>query len=142
MKPSEEQRPKVGIGVFIIKDGKVLLGQRKSVHGDGEYAPPGGHMEYMESFEEVVKREVQEEVGIEIKNIQFLCLMNVQAYAPRHYVNVGFTAEWESGEVRNMEPDKCLGWDWYDIESLPQPLFATVLTYAEAYKTGKNFFDA
>ncbi len=53
-----EQRPRVGIGVMVMKDGKVLLGKRKGSHGAGEYAWPGGHMEYMESFEDVAKREV------------------------------------------------------------------------------------
>jgi 8-oxo-dGTP diphosphatase len=34
-----------------MKDGRVLLGKRRGSHGRGEYAWPGGHMEYMESFE-------------------------------------------------------------------------------------------
>lgn len=138
-----EQRPKVGVGVFIFKEGKVLLGKRTNYsHGGGEYCPPGGHMEHMESFEEVVRREVKEEAGIEIKNIRFLCLSNVKTYAPNHYVNTGFVSDWESGEPQIMEPDKCERWDWYSIDDLPQPLFSTVMNYVEAYKTGKNFFDA
>lgn len=44
-------RTKVGVGVMVFKDGKVLLGKRMSSHGDGEYFWPGGHMEHMESFE-------------------------------------------------------------------------------------------
>lgn len=38
----EEKRPKVGVGVMVWKDGKVLLGKRKRAHGAGEYASPGG----------------------------------------------------------------------------------------------------
>lgn len=49
--------PKVGIGVMIFKDGKVLLGKRKGSHGDGEYSFPGGHLNYMESFEDCAQRE-------------------------------------------------------------------------------------
>lgn len=37
------QRPKVGIGVIIQKDGKFLLGKRKSEHGNGTWCFPGGH---------------------------------------------------------------------------------------------------
>ncbi|MCA9327773.1 NUDIX domain-containing protein, partial [Candidatus Saccharibacteria bacterium] len=47
-----DSRPQVGIGVFIIKDGQILLGRRKGSHGKGEYALPGGHLENGESFEE------------------------------------------------------------------------------------------
>ena len=138
----KEQRPKVGIGVMIVKDGKVLLGKRKGSHGTGEYAWPGGHMEYMESFEGCAKREVKEETGMEIENILFLRLLNLKDYAPKHYVDVGLIADWKSGEPQVMESDKVERWDWYEMDKLPEPLFSTIPTYFEAYKTGKNFWDA
>ena len=40
----EDLRPVVGIGVMILKDRNVLLGQRKGSHGAGDYAFPGGHI--------------------------------------------------------------------------------------------------
>jgi ADP-ribose pyrophosphatase YjhB (NUDIX family) len=67
----EGQKPKVGIGVLIFKQGKVLLHQRKGAHGEGEWAFPGGHLEYMERFEEAAIRETREECGIEIQNLCF-----------------------------------------------------------------------
>ena len=133
---------RVGIGVMIIKDGKILLGKRKGSHGEGEFAFPGGHLEYMESFEDCARREVKEETNIEIKNVKFLRLSNLKDYAPKHYVDIGFVAEWESGEPRVMEPEKIDGWSWYDIDNLPTPLFSTIPSYIESYKTGKNFYDA
>ena len=139
---SENQRPKVGIGVMIFKDGKVLLGKRKNAHGGGEYAWPGGHMEYMESFEDCAKRETLEEAGIEIENVRFVRLMNLKTYTPKHYVDIGLAADWKSGEPKVMEPEKCEGWGWYDINNLPEPLFSTLPTYFEALQTGKNYFDA
>jgi len=138
----DELRPKVGLGVMILKDGKVLLGKRKGSHGAGEYAWPGGHLEYMESFEDCAKREVQEETGMEIQNVRFLRLLNLKEYAPKHYVDIGLIADWKSGEPKVMEENKIEGWDWYSMDSLPKPLFATLETYIEAYKTGKNYFDA
>lgn len=138
----DKERPKVGVGVMILKDGKVLLHKRKGSHGAGEYSWPGGHMEYMESFEDCVRREVREEAGIEIKNIRFLRLLNLKAYAPKHFIDLGFMAEWASGEPQVMEPDRCEAWGWYDLEDLPKPCFAGIATYIEAYKTGRNYFDA
>lgn len=136
------QHPKVGIGVMILKDGKVLLGKRKNAHGEGAYAWPGGHLEYMESFEDCAKRETAEETGMNITNVKFLRLMNLKDYAPKHYVDIGLIADWQNGEPQILEPEKCEGWDWYDIDNLPQPLFSTISTYIEAYKSGKNYFDA
>jgi 8-oxo-dGTP diphosphatase len=142
MEQNKENRPKVGIGVMVIKDGKVLLGKRKGSHGQGEYAWPGGHMEYMESFEECAKREVMEETGIEIGNIKFLRLLNLKTYAPKHYVDIGLMAQWISGEPKIMEPEKCDGWAWYEMDNLPQPLFGTIESYIESYKTGRDYWDA
>lgn len=138
---SEESRPRVGIGIMVIKEGKVLLGKRKGAHGESEYGWPGGHMEYMESFEETARREVMEETGIEIENIKFLRLYNLKEYAPKHYVDVGLMADWKSGEPKVMEPEKCSGWEWYDMDEMPSPLFAPIPSFIEAYKTGKNFWD-
>lgn len=137
-----DQRPKVGIGVMIMKDGKVLLGKRKSSHGSGEYAWPGGHLEYMESFEACAKRETLEETGMEIENVRFLRLVNLKQYAPKHYVDIGLIADWKSGEPKIMEPEKIEGWGWYDIDNLPQPLFSAIPSYVEALKTGRNYWDA
>jgi 8-oxo-dGTP diphosphatase len=118
-----ENQTKIGVGVMIFKEGKILLGKRKSSHGAGEYSFPGGHLEYLESFEDCAVRETLEEVNIEIQNIQFQFVSNVTHYAPKHYVHIGLTAEWKSGAQQVMEPEKCEGWDWYDIDNLPSPIF-------------------
>lgn len=125
-----------------MKDGKFLLGKRKSSHGDGEYASPGGHLEYMESIEDCVKREVMEETGGEVENIKFLRLYNMKAYAPKHYIDICVTCDWKGGQPKVIEPEKCESWDWYDLDNLPQPLFRSWHTIIEALKTGKNYFDS
>ncbi len=139
----KSMRPKVGIGVLVMKDGKFLLGKRKHSDGlgDAEYAGTGGHMEHMESFEDCAKRETFEETGVKIKNIRFLCLVNVKKYAPKHYVDIGLVADWESGEPTITEPDKIESWGWYDLNDLPQPMFAMIPKYFESYKTGIKYWD-
>lgn len=141
MGENESLRPKVGVGVMIMKNGKVLMGKRKNAHGEGEYAWPGGHMEYMESFEECAKRETREETGIEITNIRFLRLMNLKAYPPKHYVDIALVADWKSGKPQICEPEKIEEWNWYDLDNLPTPVFYTIPSYIESYKTGRTFYD-
>lgn len=138
---TNEQRPKVGVGVLIFKDRKVLLGKRKSKHAGGVFSAPGGKMDYLESFEQAVRREVAEECGLNIKDLKFLCIYNLKEYPPDHYVNFGFTADWDGGEPQLLEPDKFEEWGWYDLDHLPEPLFAMIPSYLEALKTGKVFFD-
>ncbi len=141
-KNPEQSRPKVGVGVMIFKNGKVLLAMRKSSHGAGEYAFPGGHLEWMESFEECARRETREECGLEIDNVRFHFLANVKKYAPKHYVHVGLVAEWLAGEPAVLEPKKSESWNWYDLDRLPEPLFEQTRLAFEALKTGQVYFDA
>ena len=136
-----EEKTKVGVGVVVFKEGKILLGRRKGAHGAGEYAGPGGHLEYMESVEECAKRETLEETGMEIDNVRFLCLSNLKTYAPKHYIDIGVVADWVSGEPKVLEPEKLESWDWYDLDAIPQPLFGVEPNYLEALKTGRNFWD-
>ncbi len=131
---------KVGVGVLILKDGKVLMAKRKGSHGDGEYTTPGGHLEYMESFEDCAIREIREECGIEIKNIRFLYVANVTKYAPKHYVNVELLVDWVSGEPQNLEPDKFEDWNWYDLDKVPEPTFEFCKLAFNSLKTGKNYY--
>ena len=134
--------PQVGLGIAIMKDGKLLMGKRKGSHAEGEYALPGGHFEYMESFDASARREIAEETGLEVGPLKFLCLMNLKDYAPKHYVEAGFVADWKSGEPKVLEPDRVESWDWYDTDHLPQPLFKTIGMIVEAMKTGRAFWDA
>jgi 8-oxo-dGTP diphosphatase len=132
----------VGICVLVMKEGKILLGKRKGSHGANEYASPGGHLEHMESFDDCARREVMEETGLEIGPIRFLRVMNIRDYAPKHYIDVAFAAEWRSGEPIAREPDKIEGWAWYDLESLPSPLFRTMPTALEALTSEQRCWDA
>lgn len=126
---------------MIFKDNKVLLGKRKNSSGAGEFAWPGGHLEFGESFEDCAKRETMEEAGIKINNVRFLRLMNFKNSSGKHYADIGLVADWASGDPKTMEPEKCEGWDWYNLDNLPQPLFGPVPSYFESLKTGKNYFD-
>lgn len=137
-------RPQAGVGLLIIRAGKVLLGQRKGAHGAGEFASTGGHLEPLETFKDAALRELREEAGDKLKvgNLSFLCVTNLTQYAPKHYVDVGMLAEWKAGEPEVKEQDKIVSWDWYDMENLPTPLFGVIPNYIEAYTTGKTYFDS
>jgi|AntRauTorckE6833_2_1112554.scaffolds.fasta_scaffold41230_3 8-oxo-dGTP diphosphatase len=119
-----EQAPRVGVGVIITKENKVLLGKRKNAHGTGSWCPPGGHLEFMETIEACARRETSEEVGVQVSNIQkpmftedFFQLENM------HYITMLVTTQWKSGEVQLLEPEKCEQWDWFSWDNLPSPLF-------------------
>lgn len=121
-----ENRPKIGTCIIIRKDHKILFGKRKGKLGTDLWATPGGHLEFGETWEENAHREVAEEVGIKIKNIQFATATNdIFPDGSKHYVTLILVCDYDSGEVQNLEPDKCEGWEWVDWHNLPRPLFLT-----------------
>jgi len=132
------ERPKVGIGVCIVKDRKVLLGKRKNVHGEGDWCFPGGHLEYGESWEACARRETTEEVGIKIRDVHFSIVTNdIFEKDEKHYITLYMVAVYASGEVVLREPEKCECWEWFDWSNLPSPIF---LPIQNALKQGFNPF--
>lgn len=133
------ERPKVGLGVLIRRENKILLGKRKNAHGEGSWCAPGGHLEGGESFEECVRRETEEEVGISIKNVRFAAVTNdIFTEESKHYVTIFMVADFEDGEVTLKEPDKCEKWEWFEWNKLPEPLF---LPNVNLVKQGFNPFE-
>jgi len=119
-----ENNVKVGVGVFVFKDGKFLMQLRQGGHGSGSWSLPGGHLEFGESFEDTARREVIEETKLQIKNVRFGAVTN--DFFPdenKHYVTIWMLSDWDYGKESIMEPDKCLKQGWYSIEHLPSPLF-------------------
>ena len=115
---------RVGIGVFVFKNGKFLMGRRKNSHGDGHWSVPGGHLEFGESFKDTARREVLEETDMKIANIRFGAVTNDYFRGEdKHYVTVWMVGDWKSGAEKITEPDKFVEMNWYDFESLPKPLF-------------------
>lgn len=136
------ERPRVGIGVLVMKEGKVLLGKRRGSHGDGEYASPGGHLEHLESVADCAAREVAEETGLVIGEPRFVRAMNLTTYAPKHYIDLMFVADWIAGEPAALEPDKSESWAWYALDALPSPLFATLPSAIAALRGGPVWLDS
>lgn len=119
------QSIKVGVGVFILKNGKFLMILRKGSHGGGTWSVPGGHMEFGETFEETASREVEEETGLKIKNLRFGAVTTTMfPEENRQSVTIWIVSDYESGEPVITEPDKCQSMEWRDFNSLPSPLFA------------------
>jgi 8-oxo-dGTP diphosphatase len=123
----ENPNVRVGIAVFVFKDGKFLVQKRQGSHGEGSWALPGGHLEFGESFEDTTRREVKEESNLNIENVRFGGVTNDHFVDDhKHYVTIWMLSDWESGEVRNMEPNKCTAQSWHTFDDLPEPLFFTL----------------
>ncbi len=117
--------PRIGVAVIVVRDGRVLLGQRLGAHGEGTWALPGGHLEFGETIEACAQRELAEETGLAADGFTpGPYTNNVAASKGLHYVTLFLEARGARGEPARLEPAKCAGWEWFAWSALPSPLFA------------------
>jgi 8-oxo-dGTP diphosphatase len=119
--------PRVGVGVILIRDGRVLLGKRRNAHGAGSWQFPGGHLEFGETVAACARREVREETGLQLGPVRLGPYTNdVFAAEGRHYVTLYAVARAPRGEPTVLEPGKCDCWKWFAWSRLPEPLFLPI----------------
>jgi len=101
--------------VAITKGNSLLLARRLNYP---MYSIIAGFVEAGESLEETVMRETIEEVGIKVKNIRYF---SSQPWAFSYSLMVGFTAEYDSGEITpdGIEIHEAA---WYTKDNLPSTL--------------------
>ncbi|CAN6550324.1 unnamed protein product [Malus baccata var. baccata] len=112
--------PKVVVVVCLLKGKKVMLGRRRSSIGDSTFSLPGGHLEF------VCSKRSDGRTGLDIEKIELLNVIN----------NI---FEDKGKPLRNVEPNMCDGWDWYEWDNLPKPLFRP---FQNAVDSGFNPFHA
>ena len=126
---ANKRHPLVGVGVLVLREGRVLLGQRKGSHGPGTWALPGGHLEFGETVAQCAVREVLEETGLRINAVTPAPYKNdVFEAEGKHYVTLFVAAHSAVGEAALCEPDKCSEWRWFRWSELPAPLFQPLAT--------------
>lgn len=144
----DKKQARVGFGVMILKEGKVLLGKRHDdpekassmMHGEGTWTMPGGKMDFGETFLEACYREAFEETGLKIKKDTLKLISLTDNIIPDvHFVTAGFLCEDFTGKPKVMEPDEITEWKWYDLNDLPANVFPPSREVLEHYAEGKIY---
>lgn len=109
--------PTVAVVVFIRRpDGRALFVRRAKDPGKGMLAPPGGFIDIGETAEVAAVREIREEVGLSLEDLQFLCSEpNQYLYADVTYpvLDLVFTAR-ASNPEQAQALDDVDGIEWLD----------------------------
>lgn len=95
--------PEPTVGALIVnKEGKILLA--KSYKWFDKYTLPGGHIELGETMEEAVKREVKEEVGLDVEVVEFLTMQEAiyakEFYKKKHFIFFDFLCQVGDQQVK------------------------------------------
>ncbi|MGZ6012038.1 MAG: NUDIX domain-containing protein, partial [Caulobacteraceae bacterium] len=117
--------PRVGCGAAIVKDGRILLMRRLKAPEAGCWGIAGGKVDLYETASEAARREIAEELGVQIAADRLLCLVDqIDREAGEHWLSPVFLAERFSGEPCILEPHKHEGLGWFDLSAPPEPLTA------------------
>src|SRR3989344_4497457 len=99
------ERPRLTVGAMVFKKEKEKILLLKSQKWGGKYILPCGHVEFGETLENAVRREVREETGLEISDLRFLTIIefiNSQEYHDKklHFVGLQYICRESEGNLR------------------------------------------
>jgi 8-oxo-dGTP diphosphatase len=109
----------VGVGAVILDGDAVLLLKRRKAPEAGCWSIPGGRVEFGETVEGALLREIKEELGCDANIVAPLGVTNHIVDAESvHWVSPRFVVRL-SGKPRNLEPDSHSEMQWFRISALP-----------------------
>lgn len=133
----------VGVGALIFNDkGQIFMGKRgpKARNEQGKWEIPGGAVEFGETLEEALVREVFEEYGIKIAVERlFQVCDHILKDEKQHWVSPTYICRHVSGSPCINEPEKCTDFGWYSPEeALKLPLSMVTLQDIQSLLKQKN----
>lgn len=107
-----------GAQALVVRDGRVLLGRRAFEPGRGRWDIPGGFLDETEHPDDALRRELREETGLEIEQVEYLGTW-MQAYDGRTVLCLTWLARAVGGEER--PGDDLVELRWFAPDELPGP---------------------
>lgn len=113
--------PFVTVDGVLVERGKVLLVKRNHPPFEGYWVFPGGHVDYGETVEEAVVREMAEEIGVEVKIEELIDVYSDPAADPRgHRVTIAYLLKRVHGEITiDREASE---FKWFSLNRLPSKI--------------------
>jgi 8-oxo-dGTP diphosphatase len=127
----------VAVHLLFIKNDEILLLRRFNTgYEDGNYSVVAGHVDAGETVTQAAVREAFEEAGVVLKpeDLQVVHIINRKSNDER--VDFFVTVKAWSGEIRNMEPDKCDDLAWFPLTDLPANMIPYVRFALGNYQKG------
>lgn len=126
--------------VFWCHDGKgnVLMAKRmgsaRDEHGRWDI---GGALEFGETIDERLRKEVEEEYCTDVLEYEFLGYRNVHREengVKSHWVGLDFKVLVDRDKAKNGEPDKLEKLEWFTLNNLPEPLHSQGPEFIKKYR--------
>lgn len=133
---------KVGVGAVVFRDACALVVRRGKPPFLGQWSIPGGGLDYGETIEAAIVREVREETGVEVRPLDVMLVFDRierrDGDVQYHYVIVDYRCDYVSGEAKAASDAQDAAWvaeheiDGYDLPDLAKELVLRALRDARA----------
>lgn len=127
--------------VYFCHDGKgnVLLNKRGKNSRDehGTWDPGGGGLEFGDTIEDTLRKEIFEEYCTDILNYEFLGYRDVHRKhdgKATYWIALDFKVLIDRAKAKNGEPHKLDAIEWFTLKNLPTPLHSQFPNFLELYK--------
>ena len=126
----------VGVGAFIVNNKNellMLLRAKDSRVEPGTWMIPGGKVEYNERMADAAKREIKEEIGVDLEVIEAI-KTNDHILPDQHWITTTFLCRIKSGEPKILEPHKHDRIGWFPLGKMPENLSIASANSLAAYR--------
>ena len=127
--------------VYLCHDGKgnILLNKRSVNCRDehGRWDPRGGGLEFGDTVENTLKKEIAEEYCTDVLDYEFLGYRDVHREhngKKTHWIGLDFKVLVDRNKVKNGEPHKFDDVAWFRSDKLPSPLHSQFPNFLNLYK--------
>lgn len=130
--------PKISPAVIVaVRNGNKLLLSKYAGGTARRYALIAGFAEIGETLEETVKREVMEEVGLKVKNIQYY---KSQPWSLSSSLLMGFYCDLDGSDAITLDEDELSVAEWFEREDIPYDDYDVSLTREMMIQFKKGLF--
>lgn len=139
----EEGKMDFGVATkaFIIKEDKILIIYKTEEEASNDPNPnirrdiPGGRVEFGEDPNMALRREIGEEVGL---NVKVITPINVWYFVKENFqlVGIDFLCVWESGEVKLSKEHK--DYEWLTLKEIRERQWNEIEKYEKAFEHFNN----
>jgi 8-oxo-dGTP diphosphatase len=126
--------------VYLCHDGEgnILLSKRTTNCRDehGNWDPGGGGLEFLDTVENTLSKEIKEEYCTDILGYEFLGYRDVHREhdgKKTHWIALDFKVLVDKTKVANGEPHKFEAVEWFPLNNLPSPLHSQFPHFLELY---------
>jgi len=127
--------------VYLCHDchGNVLLAKRSTNCRDehGMWDCGGGGLEFLDTVENTLKKEIAEEYSTDVLDYEFLGYRDVHREnngKKTHWIALDFKVLVNKDKVKNGEPHKFDAVEWFKLDYLPAPLHSQLPNFLKLYK--------